>query len=345
VTKSHKKFVCISVALITSALFGSPLAAIYVTLSPKELAPYLLFPQKISNSYKDIYLKPFGAAGEKVTIPVTTGGHLAGFYFSRPSAPYTVLISHGQGQMSNQIGLAHAALASNLNVLIYDYQGYGESSGTPSTANVLSDGIAAFDYLVHKKKLKPNQIIAMGSSMGTGIAANTAVNRDCAAVLLVAPYASLAQAACDNLSFFKIYPSFLFPQPDLTCLPLMACKNQPVVIIHGALDKKIPVAHSRQLAATYKLNHQPKDQSLGRSDKPVKDNSNFRYVELANCDHGNITLNTITEELNGLVTRLETSKKTNYPASLHASQSASGPLPLSLSRLAQLTYSNTSARP
>ncbi len=302
-TKSHKKFVCIAVALITSALFGSPLAAIYVTLSPKELAPYLLFPQKISNSYKDIYLKPCGATGEKVTIPVSPGGHLAGFYFSRPSAPYTVLVSHGQGQMSTQIGLAHAALASNLNVLIYDYQGYGESTGKPSTANVLNDGIAAFDYLVNKKKLKPNQIISMGSSMGTGIAANTAVSRDCAAVLLVAPYASLAQAARDNLSFFKIYPSFLFPQPDLTCLPLMESNKQPIVIIHGALDQRIPVTHSRQLVAAYKSSHHLKDQAKDQD-------SNLRYVELANCHHGDIALDILTDELNGIVTRLETSKKT-----------------------------------
>ena len=313
-TKSQKKFVCISVALITSALFGSSFAAVYLTLSPKELAPYLLYPQKMSNSYKNIYLKPYGVAGEKVDIPMTTGGHLCGFYFPRPAAPYTVLVSHGQGQMVTQIGLAHAALASNLNVLIYDYQGYGESTGKASTSNMQSDGIAAFDFLVKKKKLKPNQIISMGSSMGTGIAANTAVNRDCAAVLLVAPYASLAQAACDNIGYFKIYPSFLFPQPDLTCLPLMASNNRPLVIVHGALDERIPVAHSRQLAAAYKLNHQLKDQSkeqsLGHPSKPGKDDSNFRYVELANCHHGNITLNTITEELNGIVARLETSKKT-----------------------------------
>lgn len=316
-TKPRLKFVCISVALITSAIFGSSFAAVYFTLSPKELAPYLLFPQKISNSYKDIYLKPFGVAGEKVSIPITTGGHLSGFYFPRPSAPYTVLVSHGQGQMSNQIGLAHAALASNLNVLIYDYQGYGESTGKPSTANVLSDGIAAFDYLVHKKKLKPNQIISMGSSMGTGIAANTAVNRKCAAVLLVAPYASLAQAARDNLSFFKIYPSFLFPQPDLTCLPLMASNKQPIVIIHGALDQRIPVTHSRQLVAAYKSSHHLKDQAedqlkdlaLGQPSKQDQD-SNLRYVELANCHHGDIALDILTDELNGIVTRLETSKKT-----------------------------------
>lgn len=309
-TKSRMKFVCISVALIASALFGSPLAALYVAISPKELAPYLLYPPKKSDPYKTIDLKPFGIAGEAVKVPLASGGNLCGFYFARSNAPYTVLVSHGQGPLEYQMGLAHAVLASNLNVLIYDYQGYGESSGKPSTANLLSDGIAAFDYLVQKKKAKPNRIISMGSSMGTGIAANTAVNRDCAAVLLVAPYASLAQAACDNLSFFKIYPSFLFPQPDLTCLPLMASKNQPVVIIHGALDQRIPVAHSRQLAAAYKLNHQLKDQSHGQSSKEIKDDGNFRYVELANCNHGDIPLNKITEELNGIVSRLETSKKT-----------------------------------
>ena len=325
-TKSRKIFVCFSVTLIASALFGSPLAALYLALSPKELSPYLLFPQKITNAYKNIFLKPFGVAGEEVNVPLANGGHLSAFYFPRPNAPYTVLISHGQGQMETQIGLAHAALSSNLNVLIYDYEGYGESTGKASTSNLLSDGIAAYDYLIEKKKAKANQIIAMGSSMGTGIAANTALNRDCAAMLLVAPYNSLAQAACDNISYFKLYPSFLFPQPDLNCMPFMVKDKQrpgasktnaavqtasgstthPVVIIHGALDQRIPVTHSRQLVAAYKENHQAKVQSSTQT----KDESNLRYVELPNCHHGDISLNIITDELNGIVTLLEASKKT-----------------------------------
>lgn len=297
-TKSRKIFVGVSIALISAAIFGAPLAALYFTLSPKELANYLLYPQKISNSYKNIGLNPFGVAGKKIEIPIANGGHLSAFYFPRPSAPYTVLISHGQGQMETQIGLAHAALSSNLNVLIYDYQGYGESTGKASTANMQSDGIAAFDFLVNKKGLKQNQIIDMGSSLGTGIAANLALKRNCAAVLLVAPYASLSQAACENIGYFKLYPPNLFPQPDLTCLPLMASSDpKPVVIIHGALDQRIPVTHSRKLAATYKLNHPQNSQAL-------------HYVELPKCNHGDITLNTITEELNHIVAGLKTSNKT-----------------------------------
>lgn len=324
-TKSKKIFVCFSVTLIASALLGTPLVALYLALSPKELAPYLLFPQKITNAYKNIFLKPYGVAGEKVEVPLANGGHLCGFYFPRPHAPYTVLISHGQGQMEQQIGLAHAALASNLNVLIYDYEGYGESTGKASTGNLLSDGIAAYDYLLQKKKAKANQIIAMGSSMGTGIAANTALNRDCAALLLVAPYNSLAQAACDNINYFKLYPSFLFPQPDVSCMPFMikdkqrldtsaanatvqsvsSSTAQPVVIIHGALDQRIPVTHSRQLVAAYKETHQN-----SQSGKQTNHDSNLRYVELPNCHHGDFSLNIITDELNGIVARLEASKKT-----------------------------------
>ena len=325
-TKSKKIFVCFSVTSIASALLGTPLVALYLALSPKELAPYLLFPQKITNAYKNIFLKPYGVAGEKVNVPLANGGHLCGFYFPRPHAPYTVLISHGQGQMEQQIGLAHAALVSNLNVLIYDYEGYGESTGKATTSNLLNDGIAAYDYLIEKKKAKANQIIAMGSSMGTGIAANTALNRDCAALLLVAPYNSLAQAACDNINYFKLYPSFLFPQPDISCMPFMvkdkqrsdasaanaavqtasSSAAQPVVIIHGALDQRIPVTHSRQLVAAYKETHPTKVQSSTQS----KDDSNLRYVELPNYHHGDFSLNIITDELNGIVARLEASKKT-----------------------------------
>jgi abhydrolase domain-containing protein 17 len=46
-----------------------------------------------------------------------------------------------------------------VNVMAYDYSGYGLSEGEPSEEAVYSDAEAAFAYLVNVKKASPNKII------------------------------------------------------------------------------------------------------------------------------------------------------------------------------------------
>jgi abhydrolase domain-containing protein 12 len=60
------------------------------------------------------------------------------------------------------------------NVLIIDYRGYGDSSGTPSEAGLVTDAKAAFDWLVSHGK-KAEDILIVGHSLGTGVSGQLAV--------------------------------------------------------------------------------------------------------------------------------------------------------------------------
>lgn len=46
-----------------------------------------------------------------------------------------------------------------VNVLAYEYSGYGKSEGTVSEDNCYADIRAAYDYLTTQKKTPPQQIV------------------------------------------------------------------------------------------------------------------------------------------------------------------------------------------
>lgn len=54
------------------------------------------------------------------------------------------------------------------NVLIIDYRGFGDSSGTPSETGLVTDAKAAFDWLILNGK-RAEDILIMGHSLGTGV--------------------------------------------------------------------------------------------------------------------------------------------------------------------------------
>lgn len=226
-----------------------------------------------------------GLPKETLNIPVSSGESIKAFYFAQDKAPYVLLLSHGQLPLVYHLGFIKPALKNNFSALIYDYRGFGASAGTASTAHMLEDGLAAFDYLVNVKKIPANKIILLGSSLGTGVTANLALKRQAAAVVLLSPYTTINRAAIDAIPACKMYPAWMYPTPVLTCLPLVKSKGHtPILLIHGAKDKSINVQNSRDLM-----------QVAGQ---------NCRYVELKDSPH-NISLDVVYDQLNQLVRELE----------------------------------------
>jgi pimeloyl-ACP methyl ester carboxylesterase len=82
----------------------------------------------------------------------------------------TLLYSHANAEdLGIMFGwLKCLARRLNVNVLAYDYTGYGESDGEPSEEACYADIEAAYDYLVNDRKLEPSQIILYGRSVGSG---------------------------------------------------------------------------------------------------------------------------------------------------------------------------------
>lgn len=131
-----------------------------------------------------------------------------GWYFKMPSCKRVFLVSHGNaGNMCYRIPLIINLLASGGSVLIYDYEGYGESEGEPSRPNIVADGLAAYDYLVKELHASPDNIVLYGESLGCGVNGQISNLRPVAGIIMQSGWASLLEAEiCSNcFGYIQIY--------------------------------------------------------------------------------------------------------------------------------------------
>ncbi len=169
------------------------------------------------------------------------------FFIERPNARITILFSHGNAE---DLGMIYdwfndLARVLRVNIMAYDYSGYGKStSNVPSEENVYSDIEAAYRYLTDVRKLQPEEIVLYGRSLGSGpscyLAQKTAKEgRSVAGVILQSPLLSAFRVAF-NFRFTMVWDKF----PNIDYAPSIRC---PVFIVHGTQDEVVPFWHGEEL--------------------------------------------------------------------------------------------------
>ena len=85
----------------------------------------------------------------------------------------TILICHGNsGNISNisyRSYLINKLIKLNYNICIFDYQGYGKSTGYPSEKVFYSDSLCVWNYLI-KLGIPKRNIVLFGESIGSAVA-------------------------------------------------------------------------------------------------------------------------------------------------------------------------------
>ncbi|KAJ0819194.1 putative alpha/Beta hydrolase [Helianthus annuus] len=103
-------------------------------------------------------------------LPTRRGNKIVAVYVRYPMATRTLLYSHGNaadiGQMYDLF--IDLSIHLKLNLIGYDYSGYGRSSGKPSEQNTYADIEAAYKCLEETYNTKQEDIILYGQSVGSG---------------------------------------------------------------------------------------------------------------------------------------------------------------------------------
>jgi hypothetical protein len=186
-----------------------------------------------------------GIAGEDIYFDGSMSQRLNGWLYLRTESPYTILFSHGNsGNLTIRHHLCRLMLLSGFSVFVYDYQGFGRSTGKPTVEGICSDGAAAFDYLVGKRGVDPARIVLYGESLGVSVASHLSSIRQCRGLVLQSGFSSLRTIASEHFPLLRIYPKALFPSPPLDNIEILKASMLPVLLIHGELDRVIPVKHS-----------------------------------------------------------------------------------------------------
>lgn len=189
----------------------------------------------------------------------TTDGNRIHAWWMRPSGweprHGALLYCHGNaGNLSNRADalrlwrdLMHMA------VLIFDYPGYGHSSGVPTETGCYSAADAAYDRLTNVEQVPGERLLLYGASLGGAIATDVAVHRPHRGLVLVATFTSLSDMAKVR---FPWLPARWLLRSRFDSLHKIADCHRPVFIAHGTADRVIPYFLGERLFAAA---HEPKE--------------------------------------------------------------------------------------
>ncbi|MGL6197174.1 MAG: alpha/beta hydrolase [Thermoguttaceae bacterium] len=171
---------------------------------------------------------------------------LYGVYFPCENAKGVVLYSHGNGGNVADWASVGALLRDKLSVsvLIYDYQGYGKSEGSPSSKGILEDARAARKWLAEKENIDEKDIIQFGRSLGGAVAVDLAAKDGAKALITESTFTSLPDMAKKMLPGV---PAKVLLSEQLRSVDKITKYDGPTFMSHGSADNLIPFEQGKQL--------------------------------------------------------------------------------------------------
>ena len=155
------------------------------------------------------------------------------------AGPRPVLLwCHGNaGNVTGRGPHAQILADQGLDVLVFDYRGYGRSEGRPSEEGIYLDTVAAYEHLVRDLAVDPRRIVLLGRSLGSVPAARLSTEVAHAGLVLVSPFTSARDMA--RLAFGGL-PVDLLARSKLDVEGPVAARTTPLLVIHGSSDEVVP---------------------------------------------------------------------------------------------------------
>ncbi|KAL7166782.1 hypothetical protein ACSBR2_037460 [Camellia fascicularis] len=175
-------------------------------------------------------------------LDTKSGNKIVAFYLKNPYARLTLLYSHGNAADLGQLYDLFVQLKANLrvNLIGYDYSGYGASSGKPSESNTYADIEAVYECLETEYGVSQEDLILYGQSVGSGPTLHLAAKlpRLRGVVLHSAILSGLRVVCHVKFTFcFDIYK-------NVNKIRKVKC---PVLVIHGTEDDVVNWLHGSGL--------------------------------------------------------------------------------------------------
>lgn len=191
---------------------------------------------------------------EEINFKSTDGNTLNGWFLKPKNKAIvgTVLQLHGNGgNISYQYQFAGPLLNVGFQVMVFDYEGYGKSTGKPSQEKVLDDGIQALHYIKQREDVKNTKLILFGQSLGGHLSCVVAAKEQSLIDALV------VEGAFTGHELMAVYVGKQYHCPKVIAKMLVRSEYNaidyidkitiPKLIIHSTEDETCPFYMGKQL--------------------------------------------------------------------------------------------------
>ncbi len=195
-----------------------------------------------------------GLEYEEISFMTKDGIRISGWYIEAENEKGVLLFCHGNaGNISYRLDSIRIFNSLNVSVFIFDYRGYGNSHGKPSEHGTYLDADAAWDYLINVMRKSPETIVVFGRSLGGAVAAEIALRKSPAGLILESGFTSVPDFGRKLYPWLPVKLILKYKYSTAEKIGRIKC---PKLIIHSSEDDIVPVEHGRKL---YEKACQPKE--------------------------------------------------------------------------------------
>jgi fermentation-respiration switch protein FrsA (DUF1100 family) len=205
---------------------------------------------------RDIYRNPgdINLEFDDLRLETKDGKHISAWYIPAEKSRGVLLFCHGNaGNIADRLESILIFHELRLDVLLFDYRGYGTSEGSPNEKGTYLDAEAAWEYLVNEKNIPPEKIVLFGESLGSAIAAHVALKHKVGGLIVESGFTSIPDMG--RLSF-PYLPVSLLSRFRYSTIDIIDKIKAPKLFIHSSQDEIVPYEYGVTL---YEKAREPKE--------------------------------------------------------------------------------------
>ncbi|MCA9918210.1 MAG: alpha/beta hydrolase [Anaerolineales bacterium] len=210
----------------------------------------------------------YGLTAESIQLTSADGLGLTAWFIPPTGGVDGATLIFVHGYSANRGALLDQAVALHqvgYGALLLDLRNHGDSETAVTTWGLAeaADVVAAYNYLLTRSEVNATRIGLVGKSMGGGVVALAATQLpDLRVLVLESSYASLAENMPNIVPGIARVPAYLAPAifrrmdaetaeslTEFHTAEIVADLHVPLLVIHGEVDKLVPVAQGQAIFA------------------------------------------------------------------------------------------------
>jgi fermentation-respiration switch protein FrsA (DUF1100 family) len=223
--------------LLTAVVVGALVAVTLYAFATYVRRASMFFPEKYPTGNWESATAEFHP--RDVWFPTRDGVKLHGWFFAADAAeaPFIIWFHGNAGNITERSLIADELRRHGVNVLLFDWRGYGKSEGDPTESRLYIDAEAVYDFAVRDLHAHAGRIALYGESLGGPYAAWLATRRKAHCVVIENSFPSLRDL---GNALYAPVPLGYFAPCSLTTTRWLNKAGVPVLVMHGRRDQVIP---------------------------------------------------------------------------------------------------------